>query len=141
MSSFLILDTKAAIVNKMRGNMERSHEKDEKVMRFWEKTEVKMIFPDDDKEKRDLLVSILTLPNFSKHFVDEIKKLMGNEAKEYKIDIWCIEPKRFFSTLKQRCFREHTRKAPISKMKSSNCEVTLAKVSNEKIAMAITYYK
>ena len=141
MSCFFILDTKAAIVDKMRENMERSLEKDEEVIRFWKEVEVKTIFPEDDKEKRHLLVKLITHPNFSKRLVEEIKKLMGNEAKECKIDIWCIEPKRVFATLKQRCFREHFRRAPVSKLKSPNCEVTLAKVSNEKIAMAITYNK
>ena len=134
MSCFLILDTKLAIVDKMRENMERSLEKDEEVIRFWKEVEVKTIFPEDDKEKRHLLVKLITHPNFSKRLVEEIKKLMGNEAKECKIDIWCIEPKRVFATLKQRW-------APVSKLKSPNCEVTLAKVSNEKIAMAITYNK
>lgn len=137
MKNYLVIDTKAAIVDKIRENMK----KDKQVRRFWEEVEVKMVFPDDDKEKRHLLVKMITHPNFSKNLVEEIKKIMGNDAKECQIDIWCIEPKKFFPTLKQKCFRETTRKTPISKIKNGNCEVTLAKVSNAKIAMAITYYK
>lgn len=137
MRNFLVLDTKEAIVDRMRENMR----KDEEVRQFWEEAEVKMIFPDDDKDKRFLLVNLLTLPSFSKRLVEEIKNLLGDDADKCQIDIWSIEPKRFFPTLKQRCFRENIRRAPVSKMKSANFEVILAKVSNEKIAMAITYYK
>ena len=137
MRNFLVLDTKEAIVDRMRENMR----KDEEVRQFWEEAEVKMIFPDDDKDKRFLLVNLLTLPSFSKRLVEEIKNLLGSNADKCQIDIWSIEPKRFFPTLKQRCFRENTRRTSVFKLKSANFEVTLAKVSNEKIAMAITYYK
>lgn len=133
MRNFLVLDTKEAIVDRMRENMR----KDEEVRQFWEKAEVKMIFPNDDKEKRLLLVNLLTLPNFSKRLVEEVKDLLGSDADKCQIDIWSIEPKRFFPTLKHLCFRETTRGAIISKIKCSNCEVVLAKVSNEKIAMSI----
>lgn len=137
MRNFLVLDTKEAIVDRMRENMR----KDEEVRQFWEEAEVKMIFPDDDKDKRFLLVNLLTLPSFSKRLVEEIKNLLGDDADKCQIDIWSIEPKRFFPTLKQRCFRENIRRAPVFKLKSTNFEMILAKVSNEKIAMAITYYK
>lgn len=138
MRNFLVLDTKDAIVKQIRENMK----KDEEVRQFWEEAQVRMIFPGDDDVKRPLLIKFLTQPNFSKNLVEEIKKLMGNDATKCQIDIWGIEPKKFFPTLKQRCFKAVTRKSSqISKIKDCNCEVTLAKVSNAKIAMAITYYR
>lgn len=135
MKHYLILDTKEAIVEWMRKFMG----KDDEVRQFWEKAEVKMIFTDDDKSKRLTLLNMLTFSNFSRSLVKEIKNLLGSDADKCQIEIWSIEPKRFFPTLKQRCFRENTRKAIISKIKSGNSEVILAKVSDEKIAMSINW--
>ena len=135
MKHYLILDTKEAIVEWMRKFMG----KDDEVRQFWEKAEVKMIFADDDKSKRLTLLNMLTFSNFSKSLVKEIKNLLGSDADKCQIEIWSIEPKRFFPTLKQRRFRKNTRKAIISKIKSGNSEVILAKVSDEKIAMSINW--
>ena len=135
MKHYLILDTKEAIVEWMRKFMG----KDDEVRQFWKKAEVKMIFTDDDKSKRLTLLNMLTFSNFSRSLVKEIKNLLGSDADKCQIEIWSIEPKRFFPTLKQRCFRENTRKAIISKIKSGNSEVILAKVSDEKIAMSINW--
>lgn len=133
MKNYFVLDTKEAIVKQMRINLR----KDDEVRRFWEEADVKMVFNDDDK--RLLLVNVLTLPNLSKHLVDEIKNFLGKDAEKCQIDIWSIEAKRFFPTLKQRCFREKTRRAITSKIKFDNLEIVLAKVANGKIAMAINW--
>ncbi len=133
MKNYFVLDTKAAIMKRIRGALE----KDNEVRRFWEKAEVEMVFNDDDR--RLLLVNLLILPGFSNRLVKEIKNLLGTDANKCQIDIWSIERKRFFPTLKQRCFSAKTRRAIVSKIRSGNLEVILAKVSNEKIAMSINW--